>query len=138
MNLEDLKRLLGLSMEDTSKDAILQLNLDAALDQARIYANKYDFDGNDPLPSTIKLGIVRWVELALKRGKESGIASKSMAGMSVTYRDTGDREYFHEAFQIWSPFRKKGLVYRSAKRKDRGDIYANIPEDVTITGTRKL
>lgn len=138
MNLEDLKRLLGLSMEDTSKDAILQLNLDAALDQARIYANKYDFDGNDPLPSTIKLGIVRWVELALKRGKESGVASKSMAGMSVTYRNTNDREYFQEVFQIWSPFRKKGLVYRPAKRKDRGDIYANIPEDVTITGTRKL
>lgn len=138
MRLEQLKALLGMSLTDTSKDAILQLHLDAALDQARIYATKHDFNGGDPLPSTIKLGIVRWVELALKRGKESGIASKSMAGMSVTYRDTNDREYFQEVFQIWSPFRKKGLVYRSAKRKDRGDILANIPEDVTITGTRKL
>lgn len=138
MELKELKELLGLSLEDTSKDAILQLNLDAALDQARAYATKYDFDSGLPIPSTIKLGIVRWVELTLKRDKTSGVASKGMAGMTVTYRDVSDADYFQEVFRIWSPFRKKGLVFRPVKRKDRGDILANIPDDITITGTRKL
>ena len=140
MKLEELKGFLGIPLTDTSKDAKLQLELDAAMEQAREYTNKYDWENwNDGfiLPSTIRLGIVRWVELALERRKHTGIASKSMAGMSVTYKDN-DKEYFGEVFQLWGPFRKKGLNFRPARKRGRSDILSNIPDDVTITGTRKL
>lgn len=139
MLLADLKALMGIDAEDTSQDVVLQTYLDAALEEAKRYANAYDWTSADPLPSGIKLGIARWVELTQTRKSKAGIASQSMAGMSITYRDGTNDDYYNESYSFWGPYHKKGLVFRSAKRKDAASInYSLIPDDITIAGTRKL
>ena len=137
MKLEELKELMGIAAENTKQDAVLKLYLASALKAAKTYANAYDWESTDELPDEIKLGILRYVELSQKRKASTGIVSKSMAGMSVTYASGNDKEYFGEVFSIWLPYRKKGVVFRSAKRKDNAIEYP-IPDDITITGTRKL
>lgn len=117
MNLSELKVLMGIAEEDTSRDAILSLYLESALKAAEAYANAHDWSSG-VLPGAIKLGIVRWVELSQDRKSKAGIASQSMAGMSVTYKDNStDYDYFREAYSLWHPFRSKGVVFRPARRK---------------------
>lgn len=139
MSLIELKALLGIAEGDTSQDVVLQIYLDAALAEAQRFANAYDWTSTDPLPSGLKLGIARWVELSRKRSAGPEVASQSMAGMSQTFVTANQNDYYKEVFDFWGPYRKKGLVFHTAKRKDAKSInYGLIPDDITITGTKKL
>jgi hypothetical protein len=119
MNLTELKALLGIAVEDISQDAILSLYLESALEAAKSYTTAYDWLLTTPLPGGIRLGIVRWVELSQARKAKSGISSQSIAGMSITYSNsnTVDSDYFREAYSLWFPYRSKGVVFHTAKRK---------------------
>lgn len=141
MTLEELKLLMGIPVEDDSKDAILELYLAAALKAAQEYANKYDWTSTDPLPGDIRLGILRFVELSQNRKSKSGVVSESIGGMSRTFSSSSSptENYFLEAFDFWKPYHRRGLVFQPVRRKDADSInLANIPDDITITGTRKL
>jgi hypothetical protein len=117
MNLSELKDLMGIASGDTSNDAILSLYLESAIAAAKKYTN--GFAWSDTLPGPIKLGILRYVELSQMRKTNAGVASQSMAGMSQTFKDgdAGGTNYFAEAFDMWEPYRSKGLVFRTAKRR---------------------
>ncbi len=117
MTLQELKALMGIAVEDTSQDAILSLYLEAAFEAAKQYANGYDWNSTDPLPGPIKLGILRYVELARQRKSRSGVVSESIAGMSKTYANSiSDEEYYREAFDFWFPYRKRGVTFQAARR----------------------
>lgn len=140
MTLAELKALMGIPESDTSQDAKLQLYLDMALEAARDYANAYDWSSTEPLPAGLRLGIVRFVELSQSRKTNTGVISESIGGMSRTYaaNSNNDVDYFGEVWSMWKPFKKRGVVFRSAKRRGANNIDYLIPDDITITGTRKL
>lgn len=117
MTLIELKTLMGIADGDTSHDAMLSLYLDAAIEQLHAYATGYNFNGN-PLTGSMKLGIVKYVQLSQKRS-EGAIKSKSLDGLSVTYADPVSGEnYYDEAFAYWSVYRNRGLVFRPALRSN--------------------
>lgn len=118
MNLTELKSLMSIQPEDTSQDAILSLYLESAIAAAKAYTTAFTW--SEVLPGPIKLGILRYVELSQMRKSNAGIASQSMAGMSQTFKDgdAGGSNYFAEAFDFWEPYRSKGLVFRTAKRRN--------------------
>lgn len=120
MTLAELKQLMGIALEDTSQDAILSLYLDTAMDAAKAYVDKVDWSASPlNLPATVKLGIVRYVELSQQRKENAGIQSESIGGMTQTFRNGNtDDNYFAEVFDIWSPYHtvKNGLVFRSARK----------------------
>lgn len=140
MTLEQLKALMDIPADDTSQDVKLQLYLDLALDAARDYANAHDWESTEPLPAGLQLGIVRFIELSQSRKSTTGVISESIGGMSRTYAvaSTNDNDYFAEVWSFWKPFKKRGVVFRTAKRRGSNNIDHLIPEDMTITGTRKL
>lgn len=140
MTLDQLKALMDIPAEDTSKDAKLQIYLELALDAARDYASAYDWSTNDPLPAGLQLGVVRFIELSQSRKNSDGVISESIGGMSRTYANTSnnDKDYFSEVWSLWKPFKKRGVVFRTAKRVGPNNIDHLIPDDMTITGTRKL
>ncbi|AOH54482.1 hypothetical protein ABE28_008965 [Peribacillus muralis] len=116
MTLSELKQLMGIAAEDTTQDAILSLYLESALDDAKTYADKLDWTTGS-LPGAIKLGIVRWAELAQVRKERSGIQSESIGGMSQTFLNGSGDEYFSEVYDFWKPYHtvNNGLVFRTAK-----------------------
>lgn len=140
MTLEELKILMGIAADDTSKDATLKLYLEMALDAAKSYANAYDWTSTGALPAGLQLGIVRFVELSQSRKTSTGVISESIGGMSRTYANVAnnDADYFSEVYSMWNPFKRRGVVFRSAKRRGANNIDHLIPDDITITGTRKL
>jgi hypothetical protein len=117
MNLAELKGLMGIALEGTSQDVILSLYLESALEAAKTYANNFNWT-QTVLPGPLKLGILRYVELSQARKSTAGIASQSIAGMSQTFKDDGGDSYFREAYEIWNPYHKNGLVFSPAKRKN--------------------
>lgn len=116
LTLEQLKGLMGIALSDTSQDVILSLYLEAAIEAAKNYANAYDWDADKPLPGGIKLGIVRWIELSQMKKSNAGVQSESIGGMSQTFTSTGDAGYFSEVFDMWEPYRYRGLTFRPTKR----------------------
>ena len=118
MTLAELKTLMGIASADTSQDAILSLYLEAALESAKEYANGWDWDSGQMLPAGIKLGIARWVELALLKKERAGVQSESIAGMSQTFSSASSDSYFAEVFDLWGPYKlePRGMTYRKARR----------------------
>lgn len=118
MTLEQLKGYMGIALSDTSQDVILSLYLETAIEVAKEYTNKFDWDSGEPLPAGIKLGIIRWVELSRLKKDNAGVQSESIGGMSQTFTSAGDSGYFYEVFDMWAKYHyeNRGLVFRTAKR----------------------
>lgn len=118
MTLEQLKGYMGIALSDTSQDVILSLYLETALEVAKEYTNKFDWDSGKPLPAGIKLGIIRWVELSQLKKDNAGVQSESIGGMSQTFTSAGDDSYFSEVFDMWGIYHHedRGLVFRAVKR----------------------
>lgn len=116
MELQELKELLGIDFGDVSQDMSLELHLEAATERAKSYADAYDWTSTDPLPGPIKLGIARWVELTKQKGERAGVQSESLAGLTQTFVSTTDDSYYAEVYSLWDGYRKKGVVFRSARR----------------------
>jgi hypothetical protein len=141
MTLAELKALMGIAESDTSQDASLQLLLETALEVAKNYANAFDWS-LEPLvlPSSIKLGIVRWVELTRLIKDRGGVVSESIGGMSQSFANGSNADYYDEVWSYWGGFRKKGVTFRPAIRKDfpsdRGLVVfdENIQENRILTG----
>jgi hypothetical protein len=119
MTLAELKALIGIAESDISQDASLQLLLETALELAMNYANAFDWFV-DPLvlPSSIKLGIVRWVELTRLLKDRGGVVSESIGGMSQSFANGSNADYYKEVWSYWSGFHKKGVTFRPAIRKE--------------------
>lgn len=107
MLLKDLKTLLEIPATDNSKDAKLQIELDAAISEVQGYCNQtfMDPDGNIDLPGSVKIAVKILVQ---GMGTNEAIQSDSIAGgMSKTYRAGG---YKAAAKQYLKPFRKIKVI----------------------------
>lgn len=90
MNLEELKALLGIPIDDTDDDTILKIKLAGALEIVELwflkYAKKeyvkYDLSGKFILPAGAKLAISKYVEAS---DIVAGVRSESIGGMSQTF-----------------------------------------------------
>lgn len=90
MNLEELKALLGIPIDDTDEDTILKIKLAGALEITELwflkYAKKeyirYDGSGNFILPQGAKLAISKYIETS---EITAGVRSESIGGMSQTF-----------------------------------------------------
>ena len=87
--LEELKTLLDIPLDDTSRDDKLQLQLKIAVEIAAEWFRNYaceplaiDVNGEYIIPSTIMIGIAKFVEAC---DVQAGVKSESIGGMSVSY-----------------------------------------------------
>lgn len=87
--LEELKILLDIPLEDTSRDDKLQLQLKIATEITAEWFKNYacepleiDENGEYIIPSTIMIGIAKFVEAS---SIQAGVKSESIGGMSVSY-----------------------------------------------------
>lgn len=117
MTLAELKELLGLDPLDTSQDAILQLYLDSALEQAFLYCNLFDWE-TEPLvlPSSITLGIVRYVQIMRDVNSRSvGVQSESIGGMSKSYANISNQALYADVWALWKDYHRQASIFRAAR-----------------------
>lgn len=125
MTLSELKALIGVAAEDTSKDAYYTLMLESALLAAQEYCDRLDFltlvdaeTGLLVLPAAVKLGIAEWVKANEGQAARSGIASESVGGMSQSYITTGsDTVVYGAAFAHWRPYHSAIRFYPMGARR---------------------
>ena len=87
--LEELKILLDIPLDDTSRDEKLQLQLKIAIEITVEWFKNYackplktDENGEYIIPSTIMIGIAKFIEAC---DVQAGVKSESIGGMSVSY-----------------------------------------------------
>jgi hypothetical protein len=102
MTLNELKTLLGIPAEDTSKDALLEILLSAAIDFV-IEWTQNPFTKNDSdaiiLPSGVKLAISMMIQAALA----AGIGTEGAAAGVVESEQVGQlRQTFRNPAEIWT------------------------------------
>lgn len=117
MTLAELKELLGLDPLDTSQDAILQLYLDSAMEQAFLYCNLFDWE-TEPLvlPSSIILGIVRYVQIMRDVNSRSvGVQSESIGGMSKSYANISNQALYADVWAYWKDYHRQASIFRAAR-----------------------
>ncbi len=117
MTLLELKELLGLDPSDTSQDAILQLYLDSALEQAFLYCNLFDWE-TEPLvlPSSITLGIVRYVQIMRDVYSRSvGVSAESIGGMSKSYNNVSNKALYTDVWDLWKDYHRQASIFRAAR-----------------------
>lgn len=118
MTLERLKELLGIPLDDTSQDAILQLYLEVALEQAVLYCDLFEWDV-DPLvlPAAIEMGIVRMVQIKMDvNSRAVGVTSESIGGMSKSYSATvNPQAMYADVLDMWKPYHRFPSIFRAAR-----------------------
>lgn len=122
MTLAELKTLLGVAAEDTSKDAYYALMLESGLLAAQEYCNRLDFltlvnaeSGLLELPAAVKLGIVEWVKANEGQSERGGVVSESIGGMSQTFE--GGASIYGAAFMHWRPYHSAVRFYPMGARR---------------------
>jgi len=110
MNLDELKALLGIPLDDLTQDVRLALFLESGLLAAQEHCDKLDFmqlidpvTGKLVLPGPVRLGISEWVKAAQEMGERGDVVSESMAGMSQTFSNDTTRA-FRGAYGHWAPY----------------------------------
>ncbi|MCM3488784.1 phage head-tail connector protein [Alkalihalophilus marmarensis] len=100
MDLEELKVRLG--VKNDLQDAKLQLDLEDAIDYAKVYCKRNFLNnaGELELPSGVKKGIVKLVQVS---NQASNVTSKSVGGeLSVSY---GSADHTETANAYFKPYR---------------------------------
>lgn len=110
MTLIELKALLEIPDEDTSKDVKLSLLLESGILAAQEYCDKLDFltlvnaeSGQLILPATVKLGISEWVKANQIVSRRQGVTAESIGGLSQSF--SGDSAAIYSAaHQHWASY----------------------------------
>lgn len=110
MTLDELKVLLGIPAEDTSRDIELGLMLESGLVAAQEYCDKLDFltlvdpvSGLLVLPAAVKLGIYEWVKASRTVSRRQGVTAESIGGLSQSFSGDATAVY-SSAHTHWSPY----------------------------------
>lgn len=101
MTLDELKTLLGIPLDDTSKDELLKILLPAAIDFVfERTQNPFtrDEDGNIILPAGVKLAISMMIQAVLAAGVGTDGAD---AGMVESERVGPMQQTFRNPAEIW-------------------------------------
>lgn len=111
MTLDELKGLLGVPLDDTSRDAYLTLMLESGIKAAQEYCDKIDFlslvnpeTGVLVLPAPVKLGIYEWVKAGDNASERGGVVSESIGGMSQSFASAADGSLYSVAHRHWAPY----------------------------------
>lgn len=87
--LDELKILLDIPLDDTSKDEKLKIQLKIAVEITAEWFRNYackplaiDVNGEYVIPSAVMIGIAKFVEAS---NIQAGVKSESIGGMSVSY-----------------------------------------------------
>lgn len=102
MNLEELKVLLEMDLDDHSRDVVLAIKLEAAINYAQHYCRQSfrDSKGELTLPAAVKLGVATLVQ---NGDNPVGISSESVGGeMSQSFFSADQTEAANAYFK---PFR---------------------------------
>lgn len=119
--LDAYKQFNGIPIDDESNDVVIQLYLEAGIEEAKRRAcdiKEWEFD---KLPAQIKLGIFKYINLSEAREADYGIASESIGGMSQTFtKFTNANDYYKEAYDYFDKYCSRTndmtLAFISAKR----------------------
>ena len=102
MKLDELKTLLGIALDDTSKDDLLKILLPAAIDFVVEWTRNpfsRDENGDIVLPSGVKLAISMMIQAALA----AGIGTEGAAAGVVESEQVGQlRQTFRNPAEIWT------------------------------------
>jgi hypothetical protein len=102
MTLDDLKKLLGIPLDDTSKDDLLNILLPAAIDFViERTQNPFtkDENGDIILPAGVKLAIAMMIQAVLAAGV--GTEGGGDAGMVESERVGTMQQTFRNPAEIW-------------------------------------
>ncbi|QBL97913.1 hypothetical protein EauM23_00020 [Exiguobacterium phage vB_EauM-23] len=122
MNLTELKLMLGIPQNDTSKDAYYELMLESGLLAAQEYCDKVDFlsfvdteTGLLVLPAPIRLGILEWVRATERDAKRGSVVHESIGGLTQTYAEYGN--IYSTAHAHWMPYHSMVKFYPMGRRR---------------------
>jgi len=84
MDIEEVKKILGIPTSDTRHDQYLETVVPMFIDHAKAYCNRQFIDesGNEYLPGGVKVAVAKWVEHNMTK---SGLRSRTMGQVSYTY-----------------------------------------------------
>lgn len=90
MSLEELKALLGIPLEDTEENKLLEIKLKGVIEVTEIWFKKnakseyikYDKDGKFIIPDGAKIAISKYIEAT---EIVAGVRSEHIGGMSQTF-----------------------------------------------------
>lgn len=100
MTLEELKKELGIPLEDTSRDEQLSVLLTRAIDFAKTYCRN---DFADGLPEGVKAG----VSLLVKARIEGNVQSQTLGDMNKTFFPS---TAFEDAKKYFKPYKKARFI----------------------------
>ena len=125
MTLDELKVLLGIPAEDTSRDIELALMLESGLVAAQEYCDKLDFltlvdpvSGLLVLPAAVKLGIYEWVKASRTVSRRQGVTAESIGGLSQSFSSDATAVY-SSAHTHWSPYHSAVRFFPVGRRYGR-------------------
>ena len=104
MKLDELKTLLGIALDDTSKDDLLKILLPAAIDFVdRVDAEPVfaDENGDIVLPAGVKLAISMMIQAVLTSGRRHR-RRRHIAGMVESEQVGQLRQTFRNPAEIWT------------------------------------
>jgi hypothetical protein len=106
MDVSDVKTLLQIPAEDTSKDEYLAAALPLLVDYAKDYCNQtFTEDGVEVLPGGVQLAIAKMAEYNMANVTET---STTVGAYSVTY--TTGSEYPKSITKLLRPYRRAVFV----------------------------
>ncbi|MDX5982259.1 hypothetical protein SIL77_13425 [Exiguobacterium profundum] len=125
MTLDELKVLLGIPAEDTSRDIELALMLESGLVAAQEYCDKLDFltlvdpvSGLLVLPAAVKLGIYEWVKASRTVSRRQGVTAESIGGLSQSF--SGDATAVYSSVHThWAPYHSAVRFFPVGRRYGR-------------------
>lgn len=103
MKLDELKTLLGITLDDTSKDDLLKILLPAAIDFVVEWTRNpfsRDENGDIVLPAGVKLAISMMIQAVLTSGV--GTEGGTYAGMVESEQVGQLRQTFRNPAEIWT------------------------------------
>lgn len=125
MTLDELKVLLGIPAEDTSRDIELALMLESGLVAAQEYCDKLDFltlvdpvSGLLVLPAAVKLGIYEWVKASRTVSRRQGVTAESIGGLSQSFSGDATAVY-SSAHTHWAPYHSAVRFFPVGRRYGR-------------------
>lgn len=84
MEIEEVKRILGIPESNTRYDEYLTTVIPLFIDHARNYCNRpfTDEDGKDDLPGGVRIAVAKWAQSNMQK---PGLRSRTMGQVSYTY-----------------------------------------------------
>lgn len=84
MEIEEVKRILGIPESDTRHDRYLETVVPLFVEHSKAYCNRpfTDEEGKEDLPGGVRIAVAKWAENNMRK---SGLRARTMGEVSYTY-----------------------------------------------------